>query len=256
MPDSVLHGDVAAFRLPAVLTFLSTARKSGTLTVASATREAWLYFQDGALVFAGSNQESFRLGSILLRKKKISTEQRDRIDELMHREGGRFGQLAVQENVLTEEQLRDFLKVQVSEILFDAMLWENGTFSFTHDSVLPSYAVTIAIDLPNLIMEGARRIDEWVEVMPRPTETTGLVFQFDQPDAMAPQSILLAVPPDPDQPWNLWQLQQGLLETLDMARIRAVDPDTLDEVGHYLPATHFAINTAGDTVSTDFAKLK
>jgi hypothetical protein len=28
---------------------------------------------------------------------------------------------------------------------------------------LPSYAVTIAIDLPNLIMEGARRIQEWEE---------------------------------------------------------------------------------------------
>ena len=100
------------------------------------------------------------------------------------------------------------------------------------------------------------RLDEWVEVMPNPKETTGLVFQYDQPDSAPPQSILLAVPPDPDQPWNLWQLQQVLLETLDLARIRAVDPDTLDEVGHYLPAMHFAANIGGDTVSTDFAKLK
>ncbi|HKG93217.1 MAG TPA: hypothetical protein VKA84_15030 [Gemmatimonadaceae bacterium] len=99
-------------------------------------------------------------------------------------------------------------------------------------------------------------IDEWVEVMPNPAETTGLVFQYDQPDAAPPQSILLAVPPDPDTPWNLWQLQQVLLETLDLSRIRAVDPDTLDEVGHYLPAMHFAANVGGDTVSTDFAKLK
>jgi hypothetical protein len=99
-------------------------------------------------------------------------------------------------------------------------------------------------------------IDEWVEIMPNPKETTALVFQYDQPDAAPPQAILLAVPPDPDQPWNLWQLQQVLLETLDMARIRAVDPEALDEVGHYLPAMHFALNVAGDTVSTDFSKLK
>jgi hypothetical protein len=98
-------------------------------------------------------------------------------------------------------------------------------------------------------------IDEWVEVMPNPKETTGIVFQYDQPDATPPQSILLAVPPDPDQPWNLWQLQQVLLETLDLARIRAVDPDTLDEVGHYLPAMHLAANVGGETVSTDFAPL-
>jgi hypothetical protein len=99
-------------------------------------------------------------------------------------------------------------------------------------------------------------IDEWVEVVPNASETTGVVFQYNQPDAAPPQCILLAVPPDLDQPWNLWSLQQVLLETLDLARIRAVDPNALDEVGHYLPALYFALNTGGDTVSTDFLKLK
>jgi hypothetical protein len=51
-------------------------------------------------------------------------------------------------------------------------------------------------------------------------------------------------------------LQQVLLETLDLARIRAVDLDALDEVGHYLPALYFAFNTAGETVSTDFTRIK
>lgn len=99
-------------------------------------------------------------------------------------------------------------------------------------------------------------IDEWVEVIPNSIETTGLVFQYDQPDSAPPQAILLAVPPDPNLQWNVWSLQQVLLETFDLARIRAVDPDSLDEVGHYLPAMHFAANSAGDTVSTDFMKLK
>lgn len=99
-------------------------------------------------------------------------------------------------------------------------------------------------------------IDEWVEVVPGSVETTGLVFQYDQPDSAPPQAILLAVPPDPDSQWNVWSLQQVLLETLDLARVRAVDPDSLDEVGHYLPALYFAANTDAETVSTDFSKLK
>jgi hypothetical protein len=99
-------------------------------------------------------------------------------------------------------------------------------------------------------------IDEWVEVLPNTRETTGLVFQYDQPDASPPQCVLLAAPPDLDQPWNLWSLQQVLLETLDLARLRAVDLSALDEIGHYLPALYFAANSAGDTVSTDFSKLK
>ena len=99
-------------------------------------------------------------------------------------------------------------------------------------------------------------IDEWVEVVPSATETTGISFQYDQPNAAPPQTILVAVPPEVGLPWTVWSLQQVLLETLDLARVRAVDPDALDEVGHYLPALYFALNTANHTVSTDFSTIK
>lgn len=162
MGDAVLQGRLSVFRLPEVLTFLSTTRKSGTLTVTHEGDEASLFFDDGALVYAGSNQERFRLGSILLRKKKMTRNQSERIDALMADEGGRFGEHAIREGVLTETQLRDFLKIQVSEIVYDCFVWDDGTFAFSQDgSHLPQHAVTISVDLANLIMEGARRIDEW-----------------------------------------------------------------------------------------------
>ncbi|HKU76826.1 MAG TPA: hypothetical protein VJR02_23145 [Pyrinomonadaceae bacterium] len=99
-------------------------------------------------------------------------------------------------------------------------------------------------------------IDEWVEVVPGATEITGLALQYDQPNAAPPQSILIAVPPELEQPWTTFSLQQVLLETLDLARVRAVDLNALDEVGHYLPALYFAFNTQGDAVSTDFTTIK
>jgi hypothetical protein len=98
-------------------------------------------------------------------------------------------------------------------------------------------------------------IDEWVDVVPSAQETTGIALQYDQPNAAPPQTILIAVPPELESPWTVWSLQQVLLETLDLARIRAVDPDALGEVGHYLPALYFAYNTAGETVSTDFTTV-
>ena len=159
---AVLQGSLDSFKLPEVLTFLNTTRCSGTLTARCGDgREAYVFFDNGALVYAGSNQEQFRLSAILLRKKRITREQHEEIDALMTREGGRFGQIAIHHGILTEPQLRDFLKVQVSEILYDSFVWNGGTFSFTGTLDLPSYAVTISVDLANLIMEGARRIEEW-----------------------------------------------------------------------------------------------
>jgi hypothetical protein len=165
-PAAVLQGSLDSFKLPEILTFLSTTRQRGTLTaIGGDGREAYVFFDNGALIYAGSNQEQFRLSAILLRRKRISREQHEQIDSLMTREGGRFGQLAIQQGILTEPQLRDFLKVQVSEILYDSFVWQGGTFSFANALELPTYAVTISVDLSNLIMEGARRIEEWEQCL-------------------------------------------------------------------------------------------
>lgn len=98
-------------------------------------------------------------------------------------------------------------------------------------------------------------VDEWLEVVPGPRETTAIAFQFNPPDACAPQSILLAVPPVAGKAWTGWDLQRVLLETLDLAKLRAVDPQALGALAHYLPALYFGLNAEDAAVSTDFAPL-
>jgi len=112
-------------------------------------------------------------------------------------------------------------------------------------------------------------IDEWVEIVPARSETTGIAFQHDAPDSRAPQAILLAVPPVIGAPWTGWSLHRLLLETLDAAKLRAVDAEALDnaalnpaagaqavgEVAHFLPALHFAVNVDGDAIAPDFGAL-
>ncbi len=98
-------------------------------------------------------------------------------------------------------------------------------------------------------------IDEWTELVPSRNETTGIAFQYDPPDASAPQAILLAVPPLVGKPWTVGGLNRVLLETLDLLRIRAVDPAALGDAAHYLPATYLAFNANADAVSTDLNPL-
>jgi hypothetical protein len=97
-------------------------------------------------------------------------------------------------------------------------------------------------------------VDEWVEVVPNERETTGVVFQYNQPNCCAPQAILLAIPPNPAEEnfWTSSSLLQVLQESFDLTRIRTVTPDLLEERGQYLPALYFALNPKGDTISTNF----
>jgi hypothetical protein len=125
----------------------------------------------------------------------------------------------------------------------------------------PSGRVSLVAHCPGGPPAGGRvaglLVDEWVEVLPGEEETTGLAFHFDAPGTQPPQVALLAVPPDESRPWDLEDLVNAVLDTLELARLRAVDPDALADVTgptDLLPAVYLARNPAGDTVSTDFTR--
>jgi len=99
-------------------------------------------------------------------------------------------------------------------------------------------------------------VDDWTEVIPNKTEMTGVVFQHDAPGARAPHAVLLAVAPGFGPNWSLPALEATVLETLELAQLRAVDADSLAGLGQYLPGLYFAFNVANDTVSADFISLK
>ena len=80
-------------------------------------------------------------------------------------------------------------------------------------------------------------------------------FQTDPPNACAPQTVLLAVPPVVGRPWTGADLARVLTETLELLKLRAVDAEALGELGQYLPALYFGFNAADDAVSTDFGPL-
>ncbi|BCJ50652.1 hypothetical protein Asp14428_21270 [Actinoplanes sp. NBRC 14428] len=84
----------------------------------------------------------------------------------------------------------------------------------------------------------AVRVDTWSELVPAARATTALAVHYDQPDARAPQSLLLAVPPARRGSWRLEDLVQTLHDTLELAKDRAVEPEHLreDVYGQLLPA--------------------
>lgn len=95
-------------------------------------------------------------------------------------------------------------------------------------------------------------LDEWVELIPNAQEEAGVVFQYDSPGAQAPQALLLAVPPIRTERWDLDTLIRILHQTLELAKIRAVDSEYLGLYGQLLPMTFLAANPANETVATNF----
>ncbi|GEM_PF-448858 len=82
-------------------------------------------------------------------------------------------------------------------------------------------------------------LDELTEVVPTQTETTGLSFQYDQPNAEPPQAMLLAMPSNFTGAWDWSDLVDSLHEALDLAKLRAIEPEHIENTiyAQFLPAT-------------------
>ena len=97
-------------------------------------------------------------------------------------------------------------------------------------------------------------IDEWSEFVPSPQHTSGLAFHFDSPNSEPVQAMLLVVPPD-DKGWSFDVITEAIHDTLELALLRAVEPDQLASTayGAFLPATIASATVRGVTLSANFA---
>lgn len=95
-------------------------------------------------------------------------------------------------------------------------------------------------------------IDEWVEIIPNRTETSGVAFHYEQPESKPPQCIILAVSPVSDglDFWTWENLLEIVNGTLDEAKRRAVDYEDVatTSYGHLLPAVVVPFTPSNTTI--------
>ena len=217
--QKILEGDLTRIEVPDLLTFLNMGHRTGVLALERSEQETKLFFRDGRPVYATSTRDDLRLGSMLVRLGKV---QPDVLEKVMSgpKKSGRIGHALLAENVLTEAELASFLKVQVSEVIFDTFAWREGVFSFWDGVPPPSTAVTLDMDLQNLLMEGVRRIDErhrLSEVFPDLEMAVEAVAN--------PERVKHSVNLTPDE-WKVFFLIDGRRSLADICRL-AGSPDEL-----------------------------
>jgi len=214
------QGLIGAVEIPDLLTFINLGRRTGLTELTRSDQSTRIFFQKGNPVFATSDKPGLRLGDLLVRMGRITARDLDRCVS-RHRVGGpHLGQVFVSEGLITEGDLSPLLKVQVSEVIFDTFTWVQGSFAFYDDVFPPQDAVTLEMDLQNLLMEGVRRIDErgrLAEVFP---DLDAVVEVFGNRESLR-QSLTLT----PEE-WRLLFLVDGRRSLREVCQL-AGNPDEL-----------------------------
>src|SRR5204862_436554 len=98
---------------------------------------------------------------------KITEADLERARDMQQRLGDkrRLGEILVSLDVITQREVERQVRFQIEEVVFEVMSWNEGYFSFNEepDSKVPT-EVTVRIPVEALLMEGARRIDEWSRI--------------------------------------------------------------------------------------------
>lgn len=148
--------------LPDLLQWLATTQKTGTLYLKRRSVEKRLLFREGLILSSWSNDPRESLGQFLLRDRLLSEE--DLFRALLVQEGQRgrlYGEILIEQGLVTEEQLREALKKKAEETVYDLFLWPDGGFEFKDEDEPDSFSVQIQLRVTEVVLEGVRRLDEW-----------------------------------------------------------------------------------------------
>jgi uncharacterized protein DUF4388/FHA domain-containing protein len=215
--DKILEGNLGRFEVPDLLSFLKTGERTGVLVFERSDRENKVFLREGRPVFATSTSEELRFGAMLVRLGKVKAEVLDQA--VGRKKGERIGQLLLSEGILTEEQLAAFLKVQVSEVIFDSFGWTEGRFAFYDGVPPPATVVTLEMDLLNLIIEGVRRQDDPGRAAAAFPDPDRPVEALVNPERVKVSAVLT------DEEWRVFFLVDGRRSVSEICRLMGSTDD-------------------------------
>jgi hypothetical protein len=91
----------------------------------------------------------------------------------------RIGDLLVASGQIRREQLHEYLKHQIEEAVYLLFTWSQGTFTFEPDVLPDRQDITVSISPESLLLEGARRVDEW-SLIEKKIPSLDIVFSLDR----------------------------------------------------------------------------
>lgn len=159
-----LSGDLRTIDLPEVLQWISRGQQTGTLEVERGSVRKWIAFKSGLIHSSASNDPREYLGQFLVRDGFITEEELFEALLRQDAEGRPLGAILTEDGKLSQQQLRAVLKEKAEETIYDLFLWVEGAFSFKDGDLPDKMSVHLSLDPTAVILEGARRADEWARI--------------------------------------------------------------------------------------------
>ncbi len=162
-----IEGPLRELGIHDVFQLLDLSRKTGALRVSSELRddEGYVLFEGGKVIHASVKSNPTSIERILRQAGKLGDADVAAATALAAPDGVGLGDRLVQVGAVSQKEMERHLHQAIESVVFELMSWREGFFSFEecHVGDVPLDA-RIRISTESLLMEGARRIDEWSRI--------------------------------------------------------------------------------------------
>ena len=146
----------------ALIVELYRGNVTGSLKLERAPLQKAVYFRDGQILFAASNDPKDQLASILVEEGKLGPDQMQ-VAQARVSAGNPLAKVLTELGYISQRELADAARIKVEKILTDLYTWTEGTYQFATKS-LPKGAIDLDLSTPQLIYASIRRIQDrdWI----------------------------------------------------------------------------------------------
>ncbi len=159
-----IEGVITPTNFGDVLYFIFSQKETGVLYLKDYNILKTVYFRNGNVVFALSNQNDDRLGEVLLKEGLITIDQYHQSSKMISK-AKKQGTILVEMGAIKGEDLINAVRFQVKQNIISLFKWKTGKYVFQIKPHLDDEnLIDFQIYVPNLILEGMRRFHSWSRI--------------------------------------------------------------------------------------------
>jgi hypothetical protein len=162
-------GELSDIGVADLLYLLALRQQTGKLSVNANGDEVGLFIEGGRMILVTSSNMSLRLGKMLVRLDILTNERLRDALRLQEQSGqGRpLGTLLIDAGFITEQQLHRCVEEQCVEVLARVIAADAGIFVFHRDQRVSPKTEIVPLNSDRILLQATRRTDELAELKTR-----------------------------------------------------------------------------------------
>lgn len=183
-----IRGKLGAFTISDLFQMFSFLEKTGTLTMIQGWNTRTISFERGRITYVAAGSRLPNISDLLVRNGLVDLPYVERLRR-MARDDSDIVRALLDAGKVTQQDIQRCQDQLLEISIYTLFLWRNCYYTFKAGEVVKEDGVAVETpDSMHLIIEGSRRVDEWIEISPVvPSQFMIFRKRTNQPDGAPPE---------------------------------------------------------------------